>query len=83
MKNRILIFVLLAISVLSLIYAFTQKLEAERQAAIAYENEKTADAHRKIAEELRARADEMQALAEARRAEAMEKLMECMERSKK
>ena len=51
------------ISILFLIYAFTQKLEADRQANIAKENAR-------IAEERRVEADQQRAIADVRRQEA-------------
>lgn len=76
MKKNILIAVLLVITVLSLVYAFVQRAEAETQRRIAEENTERAEQAFKMAEAERQKMEDMLEIATraAERAQAeMEK----------
>ena len=69
-KNLIIIFLTLT-SIASLTYAYTQKVEAERQTLMAIEQTKLAEEALTRAEEARLEAELQQEIAEQRRIEAL------------
>lgn len=66
MKKNILIGVLLVVTLLSMLYAFVQKAEAEKVKKLAFENLKVAEEVKRESEECRRSSEQMQqALADA------------------